>query len=213
MENRFNLTKGPIASSLFQFALPYLITIFLQQLYGLADLFIAGQFDGTQVSAAISIGSQFMHMVTVVIIGLSMGTTVMVSRWMGAQDFKKASRSAGNTLTLFLGVSIALSIILLMSSDLIVTFLHVPADSIDECLKYLRICLAGIPVITAYNLVSCICRGCGDSVSPTIFVLAACILNIGLDVVFVGPMNMDASGAAWGTLLAQFFSVIIALTF
>ncbi|WP_304683717.1 MATE family efflux transporter [Ileibacterium valens] len=213
MENRFNLTKGPIASSLFQFALPYLITIFLQQLYGLADLFIAGQFDGTQVSAAISIGSQFMHMVTVVIIGLSMGTTVMVSRWMGAQDFKKASRSAGNTLTLFLGVSIALSIILLMSSDLIVTFLHIPADSIDECLKYLRICLAGIPVITAYNLVSCICRGCGDSVSPTIFVLAACILNIGLDVVFVGPMNMDASGAAWGTLLAQFFSVIIALTF
>lgn len=211
--NQISLTEGSILKTLTAFTLPYLLAIFLQQLYGLADLFIAGQYTGTEVTAAISIGSQFMHMVTVVIIGLSMGTTVLVSRRIGAREFDKASETAGNTITLFAGVSVILALLLFIFSENIIQLLQVPAASYDECLYYLRICLAGIPVITAYNLVSCICRGCGDSVSPTLFIAAACLINIGLDVVFIGYMGMGASGAAWGTVVAQLFSVVFALLY
>lgn len=212
MENsKYNLTSGPVFLRLIRFTLPYLAVVFMQQLYGLADLFIVGQYEGPAVSAAVSNGSQFMHMLTAVIIGLTMGTTVLVSRNVGANRPEKAAKAAGNTVTLFLSGSIVLAVLLIAALPGILHLLQIPSESLEQCRDYLMICLAGIPVITAYNLITCIFRGCGDSASPSIFVFCACIVNIALDYLLIGGFHMASAGAAWATLIAQLISVLIAL--
>lgn len=100
-----NLTTGSVFKNVIFFSLPYLLSYFLQTLYGMADLFIIGQFDGTAATTAVSIGSQVMHMLTVMIVGLAMGTTVSVGQAVGGSDRKRASKCVGNTVTLFFGVS------------------------------------------------------------------------------------------------------------
>ena len=108
-----DLTSGSVWKNIVYFSLPYLLSYFLQTLYGLADLFIVGQFDGVASTTAVSIGSQAMHMLTVMIVGLAMGTTVNIGRAVGARDTKKASKVVGNTMVLFIGVSVVLAVVLL----------------------------------------------------------------------------------------------------
>ena len=207
-----NLSKGNLLHNMIWFSLPYLLSFFLQTLYGLADLLIAGQFNGADVISAVSIGSQVMHMVTVMLVGLAMGSTVMIGQFVGAEDEKKVSRAIGNTVTLFAGVAAVVTVLLLMTIHPIVSALSTPIEAVTGTVSYLTICFAGIPFIVAYNILSSIFRGMGDSKSPLIFIAIACFVNIVLDFVFMGPMHMGASGAAYGTILAQGVSVIIAFT-
>ncbi|MCF0259740.1 MAG: MATE family efflux transporter [Erysipelotrichaceae bacterium] len=206
-----SLTKGPVLSTLLRFSAPYLIVCFLQQLYGMADLLIAGQFYQADIVTAVSVGSQFMHMVTAVIIGLTMGSTVMISRSVGEQDHEKTSLALGNTVTLFLILSGILTVLLFCLKDSILDWMSVPLEAYEACGQYLLLCFLGIPIITAYNIITCMYRGIGDSVTPAWFVAAACIINIVLDFVFMGVFDLHAQGAALATVLAQFGSVIFAL--
>ncbi len=138
------------------FSLPYLLSYFLQTLYGLADLFIVGQFDGVASTTAVSIGSQAMHMLTVMIVGLAMGTTVNIGRAVGARDTKKASKVVGNTMVLFIGVSVVLAVVLLLLVRPIVNVMSTPAEAVEGTVRYLTICFIGIPFITAYNVIASI---------------------------------------------------------
>ncbi len=126
-----NLTTGSIWKNIFYFSLPYLLSYFLQTLYGMADLFIIGQFDGAAGTTAVSIGSQVMHMITVIIVGLAMGTTVSIAQAVGAKDKKQASRCTGNTITLFLGVSVVLMVILLLLVKPIVLVMSTPSEAVS----------------------------------------------------------------------------------
>ena len=179
----------------------------------MADLFIAGQFNGANVISAVSIGSQVMHMFTVMIVGLAMGGTVLIGQAVGARDSKKVSNVIGNTITLFIIIAIFITFILLVLCRKIVLVVQTPIESIDETVSYLKICFIGIPFIVAYNVISSICRGLGDSKSPMIFITIACVINIILDYLFMGILGMKASGAAIATVLAQTFSVIISIVF
>ena len=206
-----NLTTGSIWKNIFYFSLPYLLSYFLQTLYGMADLFIIGQFDGAAGTTAVSIGSQVMHMITVIIVGLAMGTTVSIAQAVGAKDKKQASRCTGNTITLFLGVSVVLMVILLLLVKPIVLVMSTPSEAVSGTVAYLTICFIGIPFITAYNIISSIFRGLGDSKSPMYFIAVACAANIALDYLFMGALHLGPSGAALGTTLSQTLSVILAL--
>lgn len=176
-----NLTTGSVFKNVVLFSLPYLLSYFLQTLYGMADLFIIGQFEGVASTTAVSIGSQVMHMLTVMIVGLSMGTTVSVGQAVGAGDRKQAAHNIGNTVILFLVVSIALTAILLSLVHPIVVAMSTPADAVSGTVTYLTICFIGIPFITSYNIISSIFRGLGDSKSPMCFIATACAANIALD--------------------------------
>ena len=206
-----NLTTGSVWKNIFYFSLPYLLSYFLQTLYGMADLFIIGQFDGAAGTTAVSIGSQVMHMITVMIVGLAMGTTVTIGQAVGAKDRKQASRFTGNTVTLFLGVAVVLMVVLLLLVRPIVSVMSTPSEAAAGTVSYLTICFIGIPFITAYNIISSIFRGLGDSKSPMYFIAAACAANIILDYVFIGALQLGPAGAALGTTLAQTISVILAL--
>lgn len=206
-----NLTKGNVLKNLLLFSLPYLLSSFLQTFYGLADLFVVGQYNGAASSSAVSVGSQVMHMVTLVIVGIAMGSTVMISRYVGAGNNEHVSKAIGNTVTLFLGLSFAFTIILLILTKPIVALMSVPSEAVKETRQYLMICFEGVPFITAYNIISCILRGLGDSKSPLFFVAVACGFNVIIDFILIGHFNMGASGAALGTVISQTISVIVAL--
>lgn len=208
-----DLTQGSVFKTIVVFAFPFFISYFLQTLYGLADLFIVGQFEGADAIAAVSVGSQVMHMITVVIVGLSMGATVMIGRFVGAKDPKKTAKTIGNTVTLFTLIAIAATLILLCFVKPLVGLMFTPAEAVSQTEQYLCICFAGIPFITAYNIIGSIFRGMGDSKSPMYFIAVACVLNIALDYLFIGSFGMGAAGAALATVLAQTFSVAAAILF
>ena len=206
-----NLTTGSITRNVLAFSLPYLLSYFLQTLYGMADLFIIGQFEGKASTTAVAVGSQVMHMLTVMIVGLAMGTTVSIGQAVGSGDRKRASACTGNTVTLFLGLSLVLTAALLCLRRPIVALLSTPAEAVEGTVAYLTVCFIGIPFITAYNILSSIFRGLGDSKSPMYFIAVACAVNIGLDLLFMGPMHLGPVGAALGTTLSQAVSVAVSL--
>lgn len=203
-----NLTEGNIFKILVKFSVPYLISCFLQTLYGLADLLIVGQFNDSSVITAVSVGSQIMHMLTVMITGLAMGATVKIGKCVGAENHKDMNKTVGNTVTLFLAISVAVTVLLLTFTDGIVKIMSTPKESCAQTVAYLKICFAGVPFIVAYNVISSVLRGMGDSKSPMYFVTVACVLNIMLDFLFVGKFSMKAEGAALATVIAQALSVI-----
>ena len=206
-----DLTTGSVLKNIVFFSLPYLLSYFLQTLYGMADLFIIGQFSGVDRITAVSVGSQVMHMLTVMIVGLAMGATVTIGKAIGGKKLEQASITVGNTITLFMGVSIVMTILLLLLVKPIVAVMSTPAEAVSETIIYLTICFIGIPFITAYNIISSIFRGLGDSKSPMYFIAIACVANIILDYLFIGGLHLGAAGAALGTTLSQTVSVIVAL--
>lgn len=208
-----NLTQGNILKNLIRFSLPYLLSCFLQTFYGLADLFIIGRFNSADAITAVSVGSQMTHMLTVIIVGLAMGATVSISRAIGERNQDQVVKIIGNTILLFSVCALLLTVLLLSSSSGILSLLCVPEAALSETGKYITICFLGIPFITAYNILSSIYRGLGDTKHPMYFVMISGVINIALDYLFIGSFRMSASGAALATVTAQAISVILALIF
>lgn len=205
-----NLTNGTVLQTLIFFSLPYLLSSFLQTFYGMADLYIIGQFNTAASTTAVSIGSQVMHMVTVIIMGLAMGSTIKIGHAVGADDKESISKTIGNTISFFVIISLIVTVILLCFTYGIIGIMNTPQESVKETAAYLFICFAGIPFIIAYNIISSILRGLGDSRTPMYFVAIACIINIILDYLLIGGLHIGAAGAAFGTVISQAVSSILA---
>ena len=213
MNEKNNLTTGTVGKVLLRFVLPYLLSCFMQTFYGMADLFVVGQFHGAEVTTAVSLGSQVMHMMMVIIVGLAMGATVQIGRAVGAGDRKKAARTMGTTVVLFSAFAILLTAILLVLTNPIIHVMMTPEEAVADTRYYLLICFAGIPFIVAYNVISSVFRGIGDSRRPMYFVAVACVVNILLDFLRIGSFGMGAAGAALATICGQAVSVLLALLF
>ena len=206
-----DLTEGSVFGNIARFSLPFLMANFLQLLYGLVDMYVIGRFCGTECTTAVSIGSQIMHMVTVMVIGLSMGSSVIVGQRTGARDSEGKLLAVGNSVVVFGILGIVLAVILLFARTGIVELIKTPAEARSETVRYLVVCFGGIPFIVAYNVIASILRGSGDSKSPFVFVAVACAVNVILDFVFVGKLGMESMGAALGTVCAQAFSSLSAI--
>lgn len=205
------LTKDSVLKNVLRFSLPYLLSYFLQTLYGMADLLIIGRFDGVAATTAVSIGSQVMHMVTVMIVGLAMGVTVGIGHAVGAGEQRRAGAVIGNGIVMFMALSVALAAVLCGLVRPLTAIMSTPTEALAGTQAYLTICFVGIPCITAYNIIASIFRGLGDSKSPMYFIAVACAANIGLDFLFMGAMHLGPAGAALGTTLSQAISVAVSL--
>lgn len=206
-----NLTNGSVFKSVVFFSLPYLLSYLLQTLYGMADLYIIGLFGKVCDTTAVSVGSQVMHMITVIIVGLAMGSTVFIGQATGGKDGKKVKDGIGNTVSIFMVFSLCVTAILILLTEPITHIMSTPQDALSGTRDCLTVCFLGIPFITAYNVISAIFRGMGDSKSPMYFIFVACVANIGLDFLFMGVFDMGPCGAALGTTLSQVISVVISL--
>ncbi len=211
MNEKNDLTTGSVGKNLLRFAMPYLLACFMQTFYGLADLFVVGLYNGSATTTAVSVGSQVMHMLTVVIVGFAMGTTVRIGRNVGAKDERAVTETVGTSIVFFACFAVGVTAVLLVCTGAITRVMLTPAEAVSETRIYLAVCFAGIPFITAYNVISSIFRGLGDSRRPMYFVGIACAVNIVLDFVFIGMCGLGAAGAALGTVCGQAVSVAAAL--
>ena len=208
---RNDLTQGNLFGKMIAFAIPYLISCFLQTFYGLADLFITGLYNNAIPVTAVSIGSQVMHVLTVILVALVMGSTISIGHAIGGKREEEAGKAIGNSISLFSFVAVFLTGLLFFSIDGVLSLLKTPPEAFANTKDYLQICFSGLPFIIAYNVIAGIFRGLGDTKSPMYFVAIAGIINIALDYLLIGSYGMSAAGAAWATIISQAISVLLAL--
>lgn len=209
MNNSF--TKGPILKPLIKFALPVLLALILQAMYGAVDLLVVGQFGGAADVSAVSNGSQIMQFVTSVITGMSMGATILIGQRIGEGRKKEAGGVIGASVCLFAAMTLVITVLFIVFAPQIAAAINTPPEAVDKAVTYVRICSAGAIFITAYNVFGSIFRGLGDSKTPLITVAIACCVNIVGDLWLVGGLGMNAAGAAIATVAAQAISVLVSL--
>lgn len=205
--------QGSILKSLISFAFPVLLALFLQAMYGAADLIIVGKFAGTYEQSGVATGSQLLNMITMVITGLTMGITVFVGNCIGAGKRDDAGKGVGCGIAIFIVIAFLVTILVVPLSDILTKAMHAPKEAFSQTSNYIKICGAGTVFITAYNVLGSVFRGIGDSKTPLLTVLIACIINIVGDLILVAGLEMGAAGAATATVLAQAVSVIFSLYF
>ncbi len=211
MGDNSQFTEGKILGKLLRFAVPVLLAMCLQSMYGAVDLLIVGQFSTAANVSAVSTGSQLMHTITAVLTAMAMGTTITLGQALGGGKKKEAGQIIGNSITLFALIAAGLTVVMLVFAEQAAGILHAPKEAFDATVTYIRICSAGAVFIVAYNVLGSIFRGLGDSRTPLMAVGFACVFNIAGDMLFVAALDMAAAGAALATVLAQAFSVMLCL--
>ncbi len=208
-----NLTEGSVAKNLIMFALPFMLSNLIQTLYNVADMLIVGNFNGTAGISGVNIGGQVTFIITNIVIGLTVGGTVVIAQYLGSGDREGMSESIKTLLTFLLITSVIITVAMMLLSDSILHLLQTPAESYQEARDYLNITVLGTIFIFGYNAFAAILRGLGDSKRPLFFVATACIINILLDLLLVGVFRMASKGAALATVISQAISMIACIIY
>lgn len=211
VSDKADFTQGSILGKLIPFMIPILGALVLQAAYGAVDLLVVGHFGTTSGLSAVSTGSQVLNLVTFVITQFAMGITVLIARYIGEKHTEFIGSLIGGSVLVFAMISAVLFVVMIAFAKPISVLMQAPEEAVGLTAVYVRICGGGIFFIVAYNILSAIFRGLGDSKSPLIFVAIACVINIVGDLVLVAGLHMDAAGAAIATVVAQAVSVVFAL--
>ena len=209
MEINNTFTQGRILKPLILFALPVLLALFLQAMYGAVDLLIVGKFASSADVSAVSTGSQIMMTLTNLVSSFAMGTTVLLGQQIGCGERKQGGRTVGTAIVMFTVIALVMTAVLVIFAPQVSSIMNAPEEAFDKTVAYVRICGGGMLVIVAYNLIGCIFRGIGDSRTPLFTVAVACVFNIAGDLILCAGFKMGTSGAAFATVFAQVISVIV----
>lgn len=210
---KHDLTEGSVTRQLIRFSMPFLFSNFLQALYNLVDMLVVSVFNGDIGVSSVSIGGQITMLIMNIITGLATGVTVLVAQYIGAKQDKDRRQTTGTMAALFLLIGVVITIVMLFAGGPFLHLLQTPPDSFDSAKAYLDISMLGTIFIFGYNAVSAVLRGMGDSKRPMYFVMIATVVNVILDLVFVGPMGMGAAGAALATIIAQALSFVLSVIY
>ncbi len=210
---KHDLTEGSVTKQLIRFSMPFLFSNFLQALYNLVDMLVVSGFNGDVGVSAVSIGGQITMLIMNIITGLATGVTVLVAQYIGAKQDNDRRQTTGTMAVLYLLIGIGITVIMLIANGPFLRLLQTPADSYDSAKAYLDICIIGTVFIFGYNAVSAVLRGMGDSKRPMYFVMIATVVNVILDLLFVGLFQMGAAGAALATIIAQALSFILSVIY
>ena len=211
MKETQNFTKGNILTSLVRFALPVLAALFLQTMYGAVDMLVVGRFATAADVSAVSTGSWLMQLITSFVVGIAMGTTVLLGRRLGEGKPEEAGKIIGSSIVLIAIIGVVITFFMELCAVPVAQIMRTPIEAFDATVLYVRICSAGSVFIVAYNVLGSIFRGIGDSRMPLVTVAIACVFNIAGDFLLVGVFGMATAGAAIATVLAQALSVIISV--
>lgn len=212
MEQQANdFTQGSIAAKLSGFMIPVLGALILQAMYGAVDILVVGWFGTTAGLSGVSTGSNIVNLVTFTVTGLSMGITVLIGRYIGEKRGERVGKVIGGAICFFLVLSVVIAAVMLIFARPLAVLMQAPEEAVELTVFYVRICGGGIAFIVAYNVISSIFRGMGNSRLPLVFVAIACAVNIVGDLLFVAGFHMNVVGAALATVLAQAISVVLSL--
>ena len=206
-----DLTVGNVAVKTIAFAIPIIVTNLLQALYNIADMAIIGRYIGSAGMSAVNIGGQVTMIILVFAIGVSNGGGIIIGQLFGSGKKDKIPSVIGTMLSFFFLMALFFMILIFVLGVPILKGLDTPPEAYEGTKTYLFICLAGTIFIYFYNVLAAVLRSVGESVRPMLFVLITVILNIGLDILFVGPMHMGVAGAALATILSQLISMCMAV--
>ena len=204
-----DLTVGNTMSGIVMFAIPLLIGNLAQQLYNTVDAIVVGQYVGDAALGAVGLAGPVINLILVLFMGISSGATIVVSQYFGAKDRKELSNAVGTTIMLTVISGLVMSVIGALLARPLLILLDTPADMLDMASNYLIIIMIGLVGSGLYNIMSGVMRGMGDSVSPLLYLLVACGLNIVLDLLFVVAFGMTTDGVAWATIIAQAISAFL----
>ena len=204
-----DLTVGNTLSGIVMFAIPLLIGNLAQQLYNTVDAIVVGQYVGDAALGAVGLAGPVINLLLVLFMGISSGATIVVSQYFGAKDRKNLSKAVGTTIMLTVISGIAMSIVGALFARPLLVLLDTPEAMLDMATNYLVIIMIGLVGSGLYNIMSGVMRGMGDSVSPLLYLLIACGLNIVLDLIFVVWFGMTTDGVAWATIIAQAISAFL----
>lgn len=210
---RQDLTQGSVGKQLIKFSIPFLLSNLLQAFYSVADMIIVGRLCGTHGITGVNIGSQINILVTGAAFGLAVGGTVLIAQYGGAKKFDEQKKTIGTLFTVYMILAVICTAVMLLLGDTLLRILNTPEVAFVEAENYYMICMSGLVFMFAYNVISAILRGMGDSKRPLYFVLIATIVNIIFDIILVGPFKMGAAGAAYATIGAQALSVVLSLIY
>jgi putative MATE family efflux protein len=208
-----DLSRGNVLSKLVLFALPFLASNIVQSLYNVADMLIVGNFSGTESMSGVNIGGQVTFILTNTVIGLCMGGTVLIGQYIGAGNHVALKRVTATLITLLVLIAGVISVLILILKGPILRLIRTPPESYAESDRYLTVTVTGIIFIFAYNAFAGILRGMGNSKQPFYFVMAACLTNVVLDLIFVAVFRWDAFGAALATVISQALCVVLCVIY
>ncbi|MBO6053052.1 MAG: polysaccharide biosynthesis C-terminal domain-containing protein, partial [Clostridia bacterium] len=206
-----DLTTGSVPGTLLRFSMPLFFSGLLQMVYNMVEMVVVGRFVGTGGLSAVAIGGEVLQLITFVAMGFSNAGQILISRYVGEDERDKVGKMVGTLFTLLGGLAVVITVVFLFSYRGILHWLNTPEDIWEYTRQYSVTCVYGTFFIYGYNLVSAILRGMGDSRHPFQFIAIASVINIVLDVLFVGPMGMGPLGAALATVIGQAVSFLFAL--
>jgi len=207
------MTEGGIGSKIFNFTLPLLLGNIFQQLYNMVDSIVVGQFIGKEAIAAVGVSFPIMFLLIALIMGATMGTTVLVAQFFGAKNFQALKRTISTAYIFLFVTSIVVMVLGFVLTTSILKLLGTPADVFNNAKTYMLIIFAGLPFLFGYNSLSAILRGLGDSKTPLYLLIISTIINIFLDLLFVITFKLGVGGAAFATIIAQGISFVLGIYF
>ena len=206
-----DLTTGSVPKTLLSFAAPLFLSGLLQMVYNMVDMIVVGQMVGTGGLSAVSIGGEMMMLITFIAMGFSNAGQILISRYVGEKRNDLIGEMVATLFTLLMSIAVVIMGLFLLTYQNVMAWLNTPDTIWDYTGQYIITCIYGTVFIYGYNLVSAILRGMGDSRHPFIFIAIASVLNLILDLLFVGPMHMGPQGAALATVIGQAVSFLFAL--
>ena len=208
-----NLVEGHVGKQLIKFALPFLLSNLIQSLYAVTDMIIVGQFSGTISMSGVNIGSQITLLVTNLVLGLSVGGTVLIAQYLGAGKRQAIKETIGTLFTALGVLAVVMTVVMLFVKTPLLKLIQTPQESFSEANIYFTITTIGTVFIFGYNALSAVMRGMGDSKNPLIFVAIACGINVIGDLILVAGFNMGAAGAAIATVISQAISMFLCVVY
>ncbi len=206
-----NLSEGNVVKQLILFSLPVLISNIIQSLYSTVDMLIVGNFANEAAMSGVNIGGQVSFIITNMVFGLSVGATVLIGQYKGAENRRGIHEVIATLLVSLMVLAVLLTVVMIWLADPILHLINTPPESLQEAKSYFIISMLGTVFIFGYNALSALMRGLGDSKNPLVFVAIACGVNVILDMLFVARFNMGAAGAAWATIISQAISMILCI--
>jgi len=206
-----DMTTGRPMSKLIRFSLPLLVGNLAQQLYNTVDSIVVGKYVGDTALAAVGTAGPILNLLLVLLIGVATGASILASQYFGAKDREGLSRVVGSTIVLTVLSGLIMMVLGYFASSFLIGLIAPPPDVAEGAVTYLKIIFLGMLGASAYNILSGVLRGMGDSFYPLVYLVLACLLNIVLDILFVARFHMGVAGVAWATIIAQAISGVLCL--
>ena len=210
---RNDLTAGKPGKLILQFTLPLLVGNLFQQFYSMADTIIVGRTIDVYALAAVGATGAISFLILGFVQGVTSGFSVITAQCVGANDERGIRRSVATSILLSVGVTVLFTFLSIYTARPLLELMQTPADIIDDAYRYIIVIYYGIVTSVFFNLFSSILRALGDSKTPLIFLIIACIINIVLDFACILLFHMGVAGAAWATIIAQAVSALLCLLY